>query len=67
MSSRAGTESVEPPRELYKVIEEKRTDVRGFMGSERGYDVAGAAPRVLGQEDRGTKVRLVLARVLSDL
>jgi hypothetical protein len=51
------------PKELYRVIEEKTTNVRGFMGSERGYDVSGglglggaAGPRVLGQDDRGTKV-----------
>ncbi|CED82612.1 Splicing factor 3b, subunit 2 [Phaffia rhodozyma] len=53
--SRAGTESVEP-QQLYKVIEEKHIGVRGFMGSERGYDLNGSAPtRVLGEEDRGVK------------
>lgn len=66
LSSRAGTESVESsaapaaPKQLYQVIEERQTNVRGFMGSERGYDVHGAGnvgPRVLGQEERGTKVR----------
>lgn len=61
--SRAGTESVEPTRErqLYQVIEERQTNVRGFMGSERGYDLgpgfSGSQPQILGQEDRGTKVR----------
>lgn len=58
--SRAGTESVEPSsRQLYQVIEERATNVRGFMGSAHGYDlggVGGAAPPVLGQEDRGVKV-----------
>ncbi|KAL7411440.1 hypothetical protein BDY24DRAFT_395876 [Mrakia frigida] len=64
LSSRAGTESVESsagpaaPKQLYQVIEERQTNVKGFMGSERGYDVHGAGnvgPRVLGQEERGTK------------
>jgi splicing factor 3B subunit 2 len=48
------------PRSLYQVLEEKQTNVRGLMGSERGYDlrtVSGAAVPVLGEE-RGTKVRL---------
>ncbi|KAG8897954.1 hypothetical protein FRB99_007773 [Tulasnella sp. 403] len=37
------------PRQLYHVVPEKQTSVRGLMGSERGYDVP-----VLGDE-RGTK------------
>ncbi len=47
------------PRSLYQVVPEKQTNVRGLMGSERGYDVsavAGAPIPVLGDE-RGTKVR----------
>ncbi len=50
------------PRELYQVIPERETSSRGFMGSSTAYDVnaitnaAGEGPRVLGQEDRGTKV-----------
>lgn len=47
------------PRSLYHVVPEKQTNVRGFMGSERGYDVsavAGSALPVLGDE-RATKVR----------
>lgn len=63
-----GTESVESsvaggptaPKQLYQVIEERAVDVRGFMGSAIGYDVHGSGqqgPRVLGQEDRGVKVR----------
>ena len=66
----AGTESVESsiaggptaPKQLYQVIEERAVDVRGFMGSAIGYDVHGSGqqgPRVLGQEDRGVKVRLI--------
>jgi len=46
------------PRTLYQVVPEKTTAVRGLMGSERGYDVAGLANTssvpVLGDE-RGTK------------
>ncbi len=41
------------PRELYTVIPERETNVRGFMGSSTAYDISAAAP-VLG-EDRGTK------------
>lgn len=47
------------PRSLYQVLPERQTNVRGIMGSERGYDVsnvAGAPIPVLGDE-RGTKVR----------
>lgn len=47
------------PKQLYQVVPEKQTSVRGLMGSERGYDVSGlGAPSVpvLGDE-RGTKVR----------
>ncbi|TRM61252.1 hypothetical protein BD626DRAFT_405869 [Schizophyllum amplum] len=45
------------PRSLYQVVPEKQTNVRGLMGSERGYDVSavgGAAIPVLGDE-RGQK------------
>lgn len=45
-------------RQLYSVLPEKQTGVRGFMGSERGYDVGGvvgASVPVLGEE-RGNKV-----------
>lgn len=48
----------EGPRSLYQVVPEKQTNVRGLMGSERGYDVSavsGAPIPVLG-DDRGTKV-----------
>ena len=59
-SNRAASEASEPsgPRSLYHVVPEKQTNVRGLMGSERGYDVsavAGAPIPVLGDE-RGTKV-----------
>jgi splicing factor 3B subunit 2 len=46
-------------RQLYSVLPEKQTSVRGLMGSERGYDISGvvaASVPVLGDE-RGTKVR----------
>ena len=46
-------------RQLYSVLPEKHTSVRGLMGSERGYDisgVSGASVPVL-KEERGTKVR----------
>ena len=45
-------------RQLYSVLPEKQTGVRGLMGSERGYDVGGvvgASVPVLGEE-RGNKV-----------
>lgn len=58
-SARASSEAVDSgPRSLYQVVPEKQTNVRGLMGSERGYDVsavAGAPIPVLGDE-RGTKV-----------
>jgi splicing factor 3B subunit 2 len=50
------------PRELYQVIPERQTNSRGFMGSSTAYDVTSlggapaSGPRVLGQDDRGTKV-----------
>ncbi|GAA6010511.1 hypothetical protein JCM11491_006974 [Sporobolomyces phaffii] len=56
------------PKELYQVLPEKETRSRGFMGSDRTYDVsalsrggaggasgAGSKAPVLGQEERGTK------------
>lgn len=51
------------PKELYQVLPEKESRMRGFMGSDRTYDVSaltrggggGAKAPVLGQEDRGTK------------
>jgi splicing factor 3B subunit 2 len=49
-------------RQLYSVLPEKQTSVRGFMGSERGYDISGVvgpSVPVLGEE-RGTKVRAYL-------
>lgn len=52
------------PRQLYQVVPERQTAIRGLMGSERGYDIAGLAQSgapanvpVLGQE-RGQKVSL---------
>ncbi len=53
-----------PPRELYQVVPERQASARGFMGSSTAYDVSAVSapgaggPRVLGQEDRGNKVRL---------
>jgi len=44
-------------RQVYSVVPEKQTSVRGLMGSERGYDVSGVVGSpvpVLGEE-RGTK------------
>jgi len=50
------------PKQLYQVVPERQTAIRGLMGSERGYDVAGLAHGgggmnvpVLGQEQRGSK------------
>lgn len=45
------------PKQLYHVVQEKQTTIRGVMGSERGYDVSGLTGQVpvLGDE-RGTKV-----------
>ena len=49
-------------RQLYQVVPERQTNIRGLMGSERGYDisaVSGAANvEVLGQEGRGKVRRL---------
>lgn len=65
-AGRATSEAVEPPgpRSLYQVVPERQTSVRGFMGSERGYDIGAVASgqpvTVLGEE-RGTKVRLIYA------
>lgn len=45
-------------RQLYSVLPEKQTSIRGLMGSERGYDISGvvgASVPVLGEE-RGNKV-----------
>jgi splicing factor 3B subunit 2 len=50
------------PRSLYQVVPERQTSVRGFMGSERGYDVSGVggnALPVLGDE-RATKVGIYI-------
>lgn len=49
------------PRELYHVIPERQTNTRGFMGSSTAYDVSAVSggsggARVLGQDERGTKV-----------
>ncbi|CAG8761248.1 2135_t:CDS:2, partial [Acaulospora colombiana] len=50
------------PKQLYQVVPERQTAIRGLMGSERGYDVSalshnsvGANVPVLGQEQRGSK------------
>ncbi|GAA5970051.1 hypothetical protein JCM3765_004765 [Sporobolomyces pararoseus] len=56
------------PKELYQVLPEKESRMRGFMGSDRTYDVSaltrgggpgagagGSKAPVLGQEERGTK------------
>jgi splicing factor 3B subunit 2 len=49
------------PKQLYHVVPERQTAVRGLMGSERGYDLgavgasAAAGVPVLGDE-RGNKV-----------
>lgn len=56
------------PRELYQVIPERQSSSRGFMGSSNTYDVSnlgagGGGPRVLGQDDRGTKVSQCLCIV----
>ncbi len=52
-----------PPKQLYQVLPESNTAIQGLMGSERGYDVYGAAAAagqaaapVLGAEDQGRKV-----------
>ncbi|PWN53293.1 DUF382-domain-containing protein [Violaceomyces palustris] len=49
------------PKQLYQVIPETGTSVRGFMGSEKAYALQslgganGQNPQVLGAEERGTK------------
>ena len=50
------------PRSLYQVVPEKQTQIRGLMGSERGYDVSGLSGQslpVLGDE-RGTKASILI-------
>jgi splicing factor 3B subunit 2 len=44
-------------RQLYSVLPEKQTSVRGLMGSERGYDVSGVSGATVPvlKEERGTK------------
>lgn len=42
------------PKELYTVVPERETSVRGFMGSSTAYDLSATHAPVLG-EDRGTK------------
>jgi splicing factor 3B subunit 2 len=53
------------PKQLYQVVPEREANIRGFLGSERVYDVSavGGVHRgpVLGEESRGNKVRLLLA------
>lgn len=48
------------PKELYQVIPERQTNVRGFMGSSTAYDLSAVGqaggPSVLGADDRGGKV-----------
>lgn len=69
-NSRSVSEAVETgPRSLYQVVPEKQTNVRGLMGSERGYDVsavAGAPIPVLGDE-RGTKVNFFFFMAIYNL
>jgi splicing factor 3B subunit 2 len=65
------------PRELYQVIPERQTSSRGFMGSSTAYDISNlgegaGGPRVLGQDDRGTKVNIRLlpytaSRIFADI
>ncbi|KAF6763483.1 spliceosome associated protein [Ephemerocybe angulata] len=47
------------PRSLYHVVPERQTNVRGLMGSERGYDVSAVAQAtnipVLGEDGRPKK------------
>jgi hypothetical protein len=52
------------PKQLYQVVPEREANIRGFLGSERVYDVSavgGGAHRgpVLGEESRGSKVRFM--------
>lgn len=53
------------PRSLYQVVPERQTNVRGLMGSERGYDVSAVASSshanipVLGEE-RSSRVSYLL-------
>ena len=44
------------PKQLFQVLEERETSIRGFMGSERGYQLPSSYGPALGTEDqRGTK------------
>lgn len=49
-----------PPKELYQVLPEHRTSVRGTLGSERGYDTRNVGTSnlpILGVDDRGQQKR----------
>lgn len=58
-AARPATTGEEGPRSLYQVVPERQTNVRGLMGSERGYDVMGVSGQVpvLGDERGSAKVR----------
>ncbi|KAJ5955710.1 hypothetical protein N7501_009989 [Penicillium viridicatum] len=51
------TEESVHPRSAYQVIPERQTNVEGFFGGDRAYDLAGstAKPPVLGAEDQTRK------------
>ena len=55
-------------RQLYQVVPERQTNIRGLMGSERGYDISAVSGatnvEVLGQEGRG-KVRPIYLFAIS--
>ncbi|KAJ5775964.1 uncharacterized protein N7511_000975 [Penicillium nucicola] len=54
-----GTETEESvhPRSAYQVIPERQTNVQGFFGGDRAYDLAGSSgkPPVLGADDSNRK------------
>ncbi|OQD96513.1 hypothetical protein PENVUL_c089G04548 [Penicillium vulpinum] len=51
------TEESVHPRSAYQVIPEKQTNVEGFFGGDRAYDLSGSSvkPPVLGAEDQTRK------------
>ncbi|CAG8906839.1 unnamed protein product [Penicillium egyptiacum] len=54
-----GTDTEEPvhPRSAYQVIPERQTNVEGFFGGDRAYDLSGSTgkPPVLGADDQNRK------------
>jgi len=64
------TDAGGPPRQLYQVVQEQRSNISGLLGSDRSYDTrnigTGNVP-ILGVDDRGQKVSNILYATLLTL